>query len=315
MKSALTFYQILADESSILEALNDPNGYAIYHDLLSTTNPTLWSRLESQHGQAQIQIIQARPTTDRPKSRESSLKSARRVGGKIARFILAAPSDPDLKTFSSRRHVDWNTTSMPLPWMDPMAMVGLSSPIDIDGEESWTFRSLQKKAPSRDKGKAKSEPGGETTTGYEFLAAGPAIAVQVAKRAAATGKNIKTHWTGTTAAPQPLDRPTKPTRQLPSFNPAYNAYKRHSTTESIANTDNATEVSLWPEGDSEGNWTIPKRVTMRGGDGKWGVDRRLKKEHKATRKAKAKEEQKEMEKYALIDRVGFGRAGEWGIRL
>jgi hypothetical protein len=247
--------------------MNDPNSYAIYHELISTTNPTLWSRLESQHGQAQIKIIQARPTTtltQMPRD-SSSLKSARRIGGRIARFIFAAPSDPDLKTFSKRKVMDWDTTSMPLPWMDPMAMVGLSSPINIDGGESWTFGSLKNKDKdkSKVKGKAKPEPGGESVTGYEFLASSDQAAKSKAMVTGTFSKS-KTRWTGTTAVPTPLDRPTKPTRQLPSFNPAYNAYRRSIS--SAVGTDAATEEILWPEGDSKGNWTIPKRAVMRGGD-------------------------------------------------
>lgn len=314
--------QILTDEFAMLEALNNPNGYTIYHDMLHTTNPPLWSRLEEQHRQAQILQLQSSTTAIIQKpSRDSSLKSARRVGGKIARFILAAPSDPNLKTYSTRRQINWDTSSMPLAWMDPMAAVALSSPTNDDSGSgsTWTSSSMEKKEKEKikGKGKAQSEPG-VVVARHDF--APPASTSAMVTNT--TSPNTKSRWTRKTAIPPPipLDRPTKPTRQLPSFNPAYNAYKRHSVTSSVAATDTGTEVSLWPEGDSEGNWTIPRRPVMRGGDGGGageGVkEKKLKKkEEKEKRKMRAREEHERVEKVALIDRIAFGLAGEWGIRL
>ncbi|KAH5474661.1 hypothetical protein HBI31_190500 [Parastagonospora nodorum] len=228
-------YVILKDENSILNAMDTSDGYAVYQDMLHTTDPALWQRLEDQY-----QL--AHPMQNPIQARESNSKTARRVGGKISRFLLAAPSDPDLKTHSTKRKPTfWNTPSIPTHL--------LSAQTDIKG-----------------KGRADTNPNTIPIT-------------------SSTLQNSTSKYTGTTAVtPTPstsskTSTPKSKTRTLPSFNPAFNAYVRHSPS-LVAETDH----SSWPEGDSQGNWRdvrAPKPKpgpTMRGGAGNVSKKQRCKEE-------------------------------------
>lgn len=213
---------------SILNAMNTSDGYAVYQDMLHTTDPALWQRLEDQY--RLIHAIQ-HPI---PASYKSDLKSARRVGGKIGRFLLAAPSDPDLKTHSTKRKPPsfWNTPSIPTHLLTPK-----------------TGR----------KGKGRADPPSEGIARQDIAA----ITSSTSKHA---GTTAITPTPSTTSSKTSTPKPK--TRTLASFNPAFNVYARPPVSV-VAETDH----SLWPEGDSRGNWRdvrAPKPKlgpTMRGGGG------------------------------------------------
>ncbi|KAL5120531.1 hypothetical protein ACEQ8H_001549 [Pleosporales sp. CAS-2024a] len=85
-------YTMISDERCILQAMSTSGGYAMYHDMLHTTQPILWQRLQDQHRLAQT--MQQKPACTRPCRSSSRKSAARKAGGKIARFFLAhAPSD------------------------------------------------------------------------------------------------------------------------------------------------------------------------------------------------------------------------------
>ena len=214
---------------SILNAMKTSDGYAVYQDMLQTTDPALWQRLEDQHRLAHA--IQ----DPIPASYKSDLKAARRIGGKIGRFLLAAPSDPDLKTHSTKRKPPsfWNTPSIPTHLLTP---------------------------ETGSKGKGRVDPAPSIPITASTLLNSTTYAGTTAETLTPSTSSSKT------STPKPRNR------TLASFNPAFNVYARPAPS-LVADTDH----SLWPEGDSQGNWRdvrAPKTKTkpgagpsMRGGGG------------------------------------------------
>jgi hypothetical protein len=215
--------------------------------MLNTTNPELWQKLVEQHLMAQTM------QTPIPKSRQSSLTQARTVAGKITRFLLAAPSDPELKTYSTRRPLEavLPADSIPLAWMDPMAAATFTG---ARNNEAWRTRR------KKDKSKGKAPATSEGISTHDFAPSGAAQS----RLTGTTAVNSNTHWTGTTVVPPA--RPTGPTQHPHWPNnviPVSDVRRRHSP-----GTNVASEVSMWPEGDSQGNWHVarrPREPKIRGG--------------------------------------------------
>ncbi|KAF2035570.1 hypothetical protein EK21DRAFT_107091 [Setomelanomma holmii] len=256
-----TGYQIIPfdDEAGILTAMNSPEGYAIYHDLLSTIKPSLWRKLNAQHHNVQNHSNTPSPSVSISiKSRESSLDQARHVAGKIARFVLAAPSDPDLKTYSSRQAVLFSPMGVPI-------MAGGKG----TGAQVWGVKEKDKK----DKGKEKlvGLVVGDGVGRQDVVAgAGP---VGLVSPAAVHGdeRHIGASNPSQTQTFLVTDR-----------DPQSHAPSTVSDGASLVQTD----VSIWPVNDTEGNWYDARRignVIMRGGAGKKKKREKVKKEKKEKR--------------------------------
>jgi hypothetical protein len=250
--SNLTQEQILKDEFSILEALNTTDGFAIYQDMLKSTNSDLWQKLADQHHMAQTMHS---PTN---KPRGSSIDQARQVAGKIARLMLAAPSDPDLKTYSTRRPSDAQpNTSMPLAfmdWMDPMSAAASSGTTNND---AWRVQRKNNKPKEAEKHVVMRHEAIDTIDTIDFAPHSSVPSRLTGTAATANDRNAQ-WYTGHHTAPAPApqvhaERPGPPIRR-----------NSHATT-------TASDQSMWPEGDSLGNWQDVKRPVdphLRGGAGK-----------------------------------------------
>jgi hypothetical protein len=223
----LTRRQILTDEPAILDAIKDPDAYAIYYDLLHTTRPELWERLEEQH-----QLGKGILPTDRS-SRTSSRDQARHVAGRFARFILAAPSDPDLKTHSTRKQTHDQSTravpSTPQTWMNPMAAAYF---IGVQDDETWRTRpKREEKKKDKEYGKTKIHLFGSTPNQHNMSKSSALI--------------------GTTAA-NSMVRTAAPAEHRHSAMSVPFSNVTASPRHSLATA--ASAESMWPEGDSQGNW-------------------------------------------------------------
>tara|TARA_R110002003_G_scaffold52_21_gene4533 strand:+ start:46628 stop:47908 length:1281 start_codon:yes stop_codon:yes gene_type:complete len=277
-----TGYTILPayDEDAILAAMADEHGYAIYCDLFSTTKPALWARLETQH-----RLAAAPPrsgsTAASVRSRESSLDQARHVAGRIARFILAAPEDPVLKTYSSRMGKGTVVFS-------PMGVPILAGPgLGSGSGDDWR----RKNKKDKDKGKEKlvgPVSGAEIGT-HDFALM--ATDAGQARRTSPMAPNNNPRYTGTTAVDS---IPPPPHRNSNVFSGAVAEDEGSQV---------ATDVSVWPIDDSEGNWYNARRignVIMRGGGGK---------------KEKAKEKGKEKKLKAKQKKVHVWSNPERGMAM
>ncbi|KAJ4994230.1 hypothetical protein SVAN01_00059 [Stagonosporopsis vannaccii] len=94
-------YKILTTLKDIKEAVKQPTGYAIYSSLLRIRDPESWQRIF----EAISLQPPSTPATIIPPSEiaaESSLKSFARKVGRAFRFMLAIPSNPELKTYSKK---------------------------------------------------------------------------------------------------------------------------------------------------------------------------------------------------------------------
>jgi hypothetical protein len=249
-KSRLTQEQILQDEPSILEALNTPDGFAIYQDILKPTNPDLWQKLADQHRMSQP----TQSPTD--KLRGSSKDQARHVAGKLARLMLATPSDPDLKTHSSRRpstaqHAQANT-SMPLAFMDWMDPMSAAASTGTTNNDAW--RTQRKNNKSKEKETEKQTVMRHEAIDTQDFSPCPPGRSRLTGTTITTNNNdnINDKWY-ISAEPVPrtdTERPDAPVR-----------HNSHATT-------TASDQSMWPEGDSLGNWQDVKRPVdprLRGG--------------------------------------------------
>ncbi|KAH7389578.1 hypothetical protein DE146DRAFT_170129 [Phaeosphaeria sp. MPI-PUGE-AT-0046c] len=216
-------------------------------------------------------------------SRSSSLDQARHVAGKIARFVLAVPSDPELKTHSMRRGNGSDIGSgidLPIPWMDPLAMAGLTEMAgsEAGGDEEW--RKRRKKGKGKEKATSPTTP--PVTDSYDVaIPSGPTHS----RITTSTAVDSNGHLTGPTAT-------TPPSRLLQSIQQAYPPIKtfpgpRDLTIPSASGvaTTEASQQSLWPEGDSQGNWWVPKGskgLRLRGGKGSEKKGKRERKNKKKT---------------------------------
>lgn len=93
--------QILTAVKDIKEAVKHPTGYAIYSSLLKIRDPETWQRVFETVSlqQSPTPVADEKP----PKhAAESSLKYLARKAGRAVRFMLAVPSNPELKTYSNR---------------------------------------------------------------------------------------------------------------------------------------------------------------------------------------------------------------------
>jgi hypothetical protein len=214
--------------------------------MLNTTNPELWKELVEQHRMA------PNMPTPIPKS---SLDQTRTIVGKITRFILAVPSDPELKTRSTRKPLEavLDNANIPLAWMDPMAAATFAGSTT---NEAWRTRR------KKDKGRVKAPVASEGISTQDFAPLGTAQS----RLTDTTAIDSNSHWTTTTAVPPA--RPAGPISQphrLYSNDSVNDAQKYHS-----GDVTAASEVSMWPENDSQGNWydaKRPRELASRGGSG------------------------------------------------
>jgi hypothetical protein len=237
-KPDLTRHQILTDEPLILDAIKDPDAYAIYYDLLHTTQPELWQRLEERH-QLGKRVLATGQT-----SRTPSFDQARHVAGKFARSILATPSDPDLKTYSTRKETRTEriraAPSIPQTWMDPMAAARFTG---VQDDEAWRTR------PKKAKKKTEKEKG---KTMMHFLGSLPNLH-DTSRSSALTGTTVVN---STTRKAAPVEHRYSAT-SVSSSDKA--ASRRHSLATAVS------AESMWPKGDSQGNWWDVKVPGLRGG--------------------------------------------------
>jgi hypothetical protein len=243
--------------------------------MLAPTNPSLWQTLSDKHRSAQ----------NPDKSRNSSFDQARQVAGKIARFMLAAPSDPDLKTHSTRRPSDgsFGSASSALAlagWMDPMNVAAAGGVIN---NEAWRTRRKKKKSEEKHV-YAHEKHAHERIETHDFAAPGPAqlTGTPAAAPPSNSSANHSSRLTGTTAVPShtnttyytkpnpPRPPPERPPRH--DFHPPLERRASHTT------STTASHISMWPEGDSQGNWHDVTRPVLRGGDGR--MEKREKKKAK-----------------------------------
>ncbi|KAF1921942.1 hypothetical protein BDU57DRAFT_511019 [Ampelomyces quisqualis] len=237
-------YVILEDEPSIFRAITTPDGYAIYHDLLNTTNPVLWQKLVEQLHNAQT------PQSPTPKSRESSFDQARHAVGKMARFVLATPSDPELKTFSTRMKSPEAVTAhgMFLSLMDPKTAGMLTSGAETESRSAMREKERTiAKANIKGKGKAPAvEPKGVDMNN-----------IGTASQSRLTGTTALNNGRSTTAPGT--------NRQSYASNTVPEPARPHS--HGVGTTAVSAET-MWPEGDSQGGWrdvSRPVGSRLRGG--------------------------------------------------
>jgi hypothetical protein len=229
------------------------NGYHIYHDLLHTTRPAGWQRLLEQYRAATT--VQKPPSTpDKPRSESSSFDRARHATGKLARFLLAAPSDAELKTFSkhSKHHVNPREFgTIPPVWLNPMVVSAMAG-----APQTVPARSPR---PSKDKGKGREVlPGPISSQGIDERDFAPSTTFAPSRMPESTAAGSNGRWTGTTAVPS-----TRVVR-------AAEHVMRDERSKRPAQTVPASvvsEESLWPESDSQGNWFDAKKARLRGGGG------------------------------------------------
>jgi hypothetical protein len=233
--------------------------------------------------------------------------------------MLAAPSDPDLKTYSTRRpsnasHISGNS----------LMMVGLMDPINVAAaggvinNEAWRTR---RRTQEREKHAHEYERGHTRDSGTRRVAAPPSRISGTTSAAPHSNSNGNgtSRMTGTTAVPnnsnpnypaRPNYPPERPVRHdyhpAPERPPRHDSYPplevplrhdshfaperplRHGSRPaperpSVVRRPTATivsEVSMWPESDSQGNWYDVVRPRLRGGAGK---------KEKKEQKRKAKE--------------------------
>lgn len=248
--------QILIDESKILQAIKTADGMAIYRDLLSTTHSREWARIYSKHC-SQLETTRAAPAsapTASPvqKSPKSSMDQARQAAGKLARFILAVPADPELKTFSSKgpsgeKRVRAATDiPIPPPWINPMAMPNFNTAPTFSTRRTQSYK---------DKGKGRAaDPIIPQTTDTREFAPTPSMTI-ASKYPAFTTTNTNAVGTSNTAVPFSLRPGFRPNNI-----PVSPLVRQHSEISAAV-----SEESAWPEGDSEGNWFDAKKAKLRGG--------------------------------------------------
>lgn len=200
---------------------------------------------------------------------KSSLTQSISAAGKIARFLFAAPADPDLKTFSNKR-----------PMAVGLGAVGgvvtgateFGNPSDQMSRKERRKEQLGqlgggKKKKDKDKDKDKNrasstEPirNGSYTVPQVF-ASSPAVSQAGPARSQAISAVPSTRYTGTTAVPS-MYPPLSPT--APSFLARpYSPFASEVGSRSDAATT-ATDVTSWPEADSQGNWATGRRPVARG---------------------------------------------------
>jgi hypothetical protein len=88
--------QVLTDDTAILDAIDSPTEHAIYALLLRATEPARWDRIVRAREDRIVRTAVSAPP--------SAVRRLARVGARAARWVLAVPSEPGLKTFS--RHGD-----------------------------------------------------------------------------------------------------------------------------------------------------------------------------------------------------------------
>ena len=256
--------------------MKDVNGYAIYHDLLHTTRPASWQRLLAEH---------TRPTNplaalDKPRKSSSSsfdrssYERVRHATGRLARLLLATPSDPELKTYSKRAPPDINPrqfAAAAMPWLNPMAM---SAYAGATSDQTWTSSNKKDKGKQREVRPIAAEGIGE----HDFAPSVVAPTTTAPSRLpASTVANSNTRWTGTTAVPS-----TQAVRAAEHDMRKYEAGNNLLQPPANIQASVVSEESAWPESDSQGNWFDAKKARLRGG-GKSKKDKKKEEEKKVRR--------------------------------
>lgn len=98
----LTPQQILTNEHSIKQAIQQPTGYAIYSSLLKIRDPETWQRVfEPTTTYSRLGTIIGTSQQPSQAPMNTLMWLLYRIGRGL-RFMLAVPDNPDLKTYSSR---------------------------------------------------------------------------------------------------------------------------------------------------------------------------------------------------------------------
>jgi hypothetical protein len=247
--------QILENEAAIIEAIKTAGSYATPRDVPIPARSDVWG-LFGEQPQA-IDFASTIPIATAIKPPKSSLNQGRQMLGRIARFILATPSDPDLKTFSNRRPSQLQNTK----YVSTTPSASSTSRLT-----RWFSSTTHRKAPT----------------------AIPTISV-LTSWAGATLTPSSARWTGTTSTsppPRPA-RPVSPSLLPSSQNPALRR------TSGITHATVETHQTLFPGINEEHNVYWPhEEARMRGGGSVRGKKREKEREKERGREEKdrAKEE-------------------------
>lgn len=252
------------------------------------------------------------PSTPSTASRTSSLDTARHVAGKIVRFVLAVPGDPELKTHSMRKGMKIEGLGMlPIAWMDPLAVSGLTGLADQDGRSGSDGEKADAEEGVGGKRKYTAPMTSPRTETRDFANA-PAqsritgtTAVNTASDVPRTGSGSGSTASSTTSSEQSqliqakIQAVYKPIAAFPGRRESP-PRKPSAKDEPAMSETGGTEVSqqsMWPQGDAQNNWWIPKGSTslrLRGGKGK--EKKAKKKKEGMDVKEKEKEEKEEKDR-------------------
>jgi hypothetical protein len=233
--------------------------------MLSDPTPEVMPRVEGNH--ATTRVAPQSEKSDESKPCNSSFDSGRKLAGKMFRFILAAPSDPELKTFSSSHpsHSALGATPVRVyTSMDGNGMNGLALAQNLDGL-SALFRKRSKK--NQGKGPA-SAPTAVHARDFASSGAG------TSKLTGATAVNTDGIWTGNIVKNATTEQPRGTTVQAsPSHGiqvaTSIDVVTRQPTSYAPSNISNATHQTRWGEVDSHGHVYLPhereRQPGMRGG--------------------------------------------------
>jgi hypothetical protein len=250
------------------------------------------------------------PSTPSTASRTSSLDTARHVAGKIARFVLAVPGDPELKTHSMRKGIRTEGLGMlPIAWMDPLAVSGLTGLVDQDGRSGSDGEQADPEDGVRGKRKYTGPMTSPRTETRDF-ASGPAQS-RITGTTAVNSQDVQRNGSGSTACTARSNTSPEQSRLIqahiqatyrpitgfpghrtpPSKLRSTQQAKNEPAMSEVAGTD-VSQQSMWPQGDAQGNWWVPKgskTLRLRGGEGK-------EKKDKAKKKKEGKEVKEKQEK-------------------
>ncbi|KAH8730232.1 hypothetical protein GQ44DRAFT_823566 [Phaeosphaeriaceae sp. PMI808] len=256
-------YVILEEEPRILEAMKTAEGFAIYHDMLHTTQPKMWQRLAHQHRFAAITPV----PTQRP--RRSSIDQARRLGGKLARLILAAPSDSEVKTYSSRKPPNSKPIRVAVGF-PPVFISPVATSAFTETSRSGLWRTRSKKAKGKGVVVANRPKSADGVYVQDFAApSNTGISGFTTSKYAKKNKQ----WTGTTLVSSSLRETQSSEQGADISNPMPCLSPTEPQKSSDIQEDSEGDSSVWPGSDSQGNWTAGRTGRypgIRGGDGKVG---------------------------------------------
>jgi hypothetical protein len=222
-------------------------------------------KVEEEH--SDTRVVPQSEKSDESRTRNSSFDSGRKLAGKMFRFILAAPSDPELKTCSSSHSSHSVLGVAPVrvyTSMDGNGMNGLALAQNLDG-----LSALFRKKSKKNKGKGLANA--PTAVHARDFASSGAV---TPKLVGTTAVNKNGVWAATTARSATTERPRDTTVQAsPSRGiqvaTSIDVVTRQPTSYALSNVSNATHQTRWGEVDSHGHVYLPhereRQAGMRGG--------------------------------------------------